>query len=212
MSRVRIWRVMTFMKPHPAQMNREAELQLVQRLRLGDADAFDQVHDAFNNRLFSFLARLARRRDVAEDLLEETWLRVVGNAPRLREDTRLGPWLFTIARNLYSSYCRTRMLDTAAVTSLSLWPVLPSAPSPFEATAANQLARRLEFALASLPAKYREALLLVATEGLTPAEAAAVCGVRPEAMRQRLSRARAMLGERLQAAEAGAGVLQEVLP
>src|SRR5215217_7693792 len=182
MSRRAIWRVMTFMKPHPAQMDREMELELVRRLRHGDVGAFDEVHDAFNNRLFSFLARLARRRDVAEDLLEETWLRVVTNARRLRDDTQLGPWLFTIARNLYASYCRTRMLDTAAVTSLSLWPVLPSAPSPFEATAANELVRRVEAALASLPAKYREALLLVASEGLTPAEAAAVCGVRPEAM------------------------------
>jgi RNA polymerase sigma-70 factor (ECF subfamily) len=200
------------MKPHPAQMDRETELELVRRLRRGDADAFDDVHDAFNNRLFSFLARLARRRDVAEDLLEETWLRAVGNARRLREDTQLGPWLFTIARNLYASYCRTRSLDTAAVASLSLWPVMTTAPSPFEATAANELARRVESALASLPAKYREALLLVATEGLTPAQAAAVCGVRPEAMRQRLSRARSLLGQRLQAGEAGCGVLQEVVP
>jgi DNA-directed RNA polymerase specialized sigma24 family protein len=47
----------------------------------------------------------------------------------------------------------------------------------------------------------REALLLVATEGLSPAEAAVVCGVSPEAMRQRLSRARALLARRLEATE-----------
>jgi DNA-directed RNA polymerase specialized sigma24 family protein len=44
------------------------------RLRRGDSDAFDDVHGAFNTRLFTFLVRLSRRRDVAEDLLEETWL------------------------------------------------------------------------------------------------------------------------------------------
>jgi len=204
---------MTFMKPHPAAMDRETELDVVLRLRSGDADAFDQLHAAFNARLFSFLARLSRRRDVAEDLLEETWLRVVASAARLRDDTQLAPWLFTIARNLYSSYCRTRMLDTAAVTSLSLWPVLAVAPSPFEATAANELARRVESALASMPAKYREALLLVASEGLTPSEAAAVCGVRPEAMRQRLSRARTLLATALEQTHHGeAVVLGEVLP
>jgi len=204
---------MTFMKPHPAAIARDTELEVVARLRAGDPDAFDQLHGAFNARLFSFLARLSRRRDVAEDLLEETWLRVVANAARLREDTQLGPWLFTIARNLYASYCRTRMLDTAAVTSLSLWPVLPSAPSPFEATAANELAQRVESALASLPSKYREALLLIGSEGLTPAEAATVCGVRPEAMRQRLRRARTLLAVALdEPAKGRAVVVGEVLP
>jgi DNA-directed RNA polymerase specialized sigma24 family protein len=56
-------------------MDRECELALVARLRAGDAAAFDAVHELFNAPLFNFLARLSRRRDVAEDLLEETWLR-----------------------------------------------------------------------------------------------------------------------------------------
>jgi RNA polymerase sigma-70 factor (ECF subfamily) len=92
-------------------MDRESELALVDRLRHGDPDAFDAVHDAFNTRLFNFLARLSRRREVAEDLLEETWLRLVARAAQLRPDTQLGPWLFTVARNLYVSYRRSRMLE-----------------------------------------------------------------------------------------------------
>ena len=80
-------------------MDRETELVLVARLRAGDPDAFDAVHDGFNARLFNFLARLSRRRDVAEDLLEETWLRLVARAAHLQPDTRLGPWLFTVARS-----------------------------------------------------------------------------------------------------------------
>src|SRR5687768_17557832 len=94
-------------------MDRDTELELVERLRNGDGDAFEAVHGALNARLFSFLARLARRRDLAEDLLEETWLRFVDAAPRLREDTRLGPFLFTIARNLHvkigRASCRERV-------------------------------------------------------------------------------------------------------
>jgi len=74
-------------------MDRDFELALVDRLRAGEAAAFDEVYAAFNARLFGFLARLSRRRDVAEDLLEETWLRLVTSAGRLRTDTRLGPWL-----------------------------------------------------------------------------------------------------------------------
>ena len=55
----------------------------------GDPRAFDAVHDAFNGRLYNFLARLSNRSDAAEDLLEETWLRLVKHARRLRPDTRL---------------------------------------------------------------------------------------------------------------------------
>src|SRR4030095_6432676 len=96
-------------------MDRESELQVVGRLRTGDPAAFDAVHEAFNGRLYNFLARLSHRRDVAEDLLEETWLRLVKHARRLRPDTRLGPWLFTVARNLHVSYVRSRMVqDTTA--------------------------------------------------------------------------------------------------
>jgi RNA polymerase sigma factor (sigma-70 family) len=194
-------------------MDRDLELAVVARLRQADGDAFDEVYAAFNARLFNFLARLCRRRDVAEDLLEETWLRVVGSAPRLRPDTRLAPWLFTIARNLYVSYCRSRMLDYDMMAGLSLWPAPPPAPTPFEAASASELQKRVEVALATLPGTYREVLLLVALEGMTPAEAAVVCGVSQETMRQRLSRARAMLAKRLEAADAGAvGVLKEVLP
>src|SRR5512147_1350566 len=114
-------------------MDRERELQLVGRLRRGDPAAFDAVHEAFNGRLYNFLARLSNRRDVAEDLLEETWLRLVKHARRLRPDTRLAPWLFTVARNLYASYCRSRLLeDSHAAGVLALWPFSPRPPSPFE--------------------------------------------------------------------------------
>ena len=73
------------------------EAVVTARLRAADPEAFDIVYDQFNARLFNFLARLSRRRDVAEDLLEETWLRFVAQMPRLRGDTRLGAWLFTVA-------------------------------------------------------------------------------------------------------------------
>jgi RNA polymerase sigma-70 factor (ECF subfamily) len=181
-------------------VDRGVELELVDRLRGGDAAAFDAIYAAFNARLFTFLARLARSRDVAEDLLAETWLRLVAHGSSLRADTQLAPWLFTVARNLYASYCRSRLIEaTYSAEAIALWPTMGRSLSPFEATAANEVQRRLEIALAQLPASYREALLLVGGEGLRPAEAAAVCGVSPEAMRQRLSRARAALAERLEA-------------
>jgi len=189
-------------------MDRESELALVGRLRDGDAAAFDAVYEEYRSRLYSFLARLSRSRDVAEDLAEETWLRLVSSGGRLRPDTRLGPWLFTVARNLYYSYCRSRALSEAASDGLiGFWPGGSRRPSPFEETAARELEQRVERGLAALPLTYREALLLVAAEGLTPAEAAAICGLTPEAFRQRLSRARAALDRELGPASADPSAL-----
>jgi RNA polymerase sigma-70 factor (ECF subfamily) len=177
-------------------MDRESELALVAGLRAGNAAAFDEVYEAYRPRVFSFLCRLARQPDVAEDLLEEVWLRLVTRARDLQPDTRIAAWLFTVARNLYLSYCRSRHVEEEySLDLIGLWPAPSWHPSPFDEAAASELDERVERALATLRAPYREALLLVAVHGLTPAEAAGVCGIAPEALRTRLSRARAMLAE-----------------
>ena len=186
-------------------VDRDSELALVARLRRRDAAAFDEVHDTFNARLFNFLARLSGSRVVAEDLLEETWLRLVARSPRLQPETRLAPWLFTVARNLHASYRRSRALeDSHAAGMIGLWPSGSPVPSPFDWTAANETERRLEAALRALPVSCREALLLVAVEGQSPGDAATICGVSPEAMRQRLSRGRALLAKKLDEGDAPA--------
>jgi RNA polymerase sigma-70 factor (ECF subfamily) len=171
---------------------------LVAALRRGDTEAFDRAYELYRPRLFAFLLRLSRRRTVAEDLLDETWLRLVAHARDLRPDTRLAAWLFTVARNLYWTHRRTRMHEESVTAELlTLWPARERFPSPFELAAAGELEQRLEHALAALTPQHREVLLLVAYQGLTPAEAAAICRVTPETMRQRLSRARAALGDAL---------------
>src|SRR6478736_4740844 len=131
-------------------VDREAELALVRRVQAGEEAAFDAIYVAFNARLFGFLARLTRRPEIAEELLEETWLRFVRHAGRLEADTHIGAWLFTVARNLHVSYCRTHALDSAVVGGLSLWPER-AMESPFETTARNEFERRLETELAGLP-------------------------------------------------------------
>ena len=175
-------------------MDQETEAALVVRLRAGEHAAFDEVYDAYRARLYTFLVRLSRSREVADDLIEELWLRLVIHAGRLRPDTRVGAWLFAVARNIYLNYCRSRACDASVESAaMAIWPTSPAEPSPFEATAANELERRIERAITVLPCRYREVLLLVAVEGFSQAEAAAVCELTPEALRQRLSRARAML-------------------
>jgi RNA polymerase sigma factor (sigma-70 family) len=184
-------RVMTSMDP-------EVERSIVGRLRAGDTDAFDEVYDAYRPRIFAFLLRMSRSRSVAEDLLDEAWLRLVRHAPELRPDTRLGPWLFTVARNLYWTFRRDSLVEESmAHELLSLWPSPAPWPSPFDLAAAGELERRLELALSQLSPQHREIVLLTGQEGLTPTAAAAVCGISAETMRQRLSRARAALALKL---------------
>ena len=188
------------------RMEPEPDASVVRRLKEGDEAAFDQIYDAYRPKLFAFLLRLSRRHDVAEDLLEETWLRLVTRVGSLHEDTRLLPWLFAVARNLFLSYRRWRLLDEDRVGEFCRLPAMGDpAGTPFEHAATNELRERIERALATLPVPCREVLLLVAIQGFTPAEAAAVCGLAPEVFRKRLSRARAMLSRVLETPERDPG-------
>lgn len=178
-------------------MRWQSEPERLRSLKAGDRAAFDAIYAQYRPRLYGFLLRLTQRRHLAEELLQETWLRLAMHAARLDDDTELGAWLFTVARRLFVSQRRWALLDAERLRELGLWPRTTSQPSPLELSVAGDTARRLERALGELPVTYREAWLLVAVEGMEPQAAAAVLDVKPEALRQRLARARAMLAERL---------------
>jgi RNA polymerase sigma-70 factor (ECF subfamily) len=170
--------------------------ELVERLRQGDVAAFDVAYDRYRPRIFAFLSRLAGRRDIAEDLLQETFLRLAKHARSLAPETNLSAWLFTVARNLHVSHRRALFVDVDRLLRFGLAP-RDAPPTPFERAAGAEAAARIEAAIDRLPAKYREVILLSCVDGLTPAEVAAILGLSPEAARQRLSRARGMIREEL---------------
>jgi RNA polymerase sigma-70 factor (ECF subfamily) len=93
------------------------EPELVGRLIAGDGAAFDAVLDQWHGPLYGWLVRSTGRPEVAEELLQETFLRLARSAPRLAPDTRLGPWLFTVARNLARSWARWSMLDAGRLVA-----------------------------------------------------------------------------------------------
>jgi len=66
------------------------EADWVAGLRRGEPGAFDAVFAAYRRRIYGYLVRMTRRRDVAEDLLQETFLRLAQHAKRLAGDTKLG--------------------------------------------------------------------------------------------------------------------------
>ena len=186
----------------PNMVGGEPDAALVARLKRLEAEAFEQVLERYRPAVFSFLLRLSANRALAEDLLQETWVRLANSASQLADDTNLRAWLFTVARNLHASHRRWTLIDEQRLRDLHLWPGGRQA-TPFEQAAATEAERKAESALASLPTKYREVLLLVAVQKMEPAEAAGVLGIRPEALRQRLARARGMMAEHmgLEAAE-----------
>ncbi len=177
------------------EMAEPDERDLVTRLRKRDASALRAVYASFSDRIFGFLLRLCGRRDVAEDLHQETWVSASKHADKLAEDTDLAAWLFTIARNKYRSWRRWAALDFTRLAFTGL----DHEPEAFSASPdAGDTIAALELALQNLPAAHREVLLLVGVEGLEAKQAAEVLGVQPEALRQRLSRARQALAEALE--------------
>jgi RNA polymerase sigma factor (sigma-70 family) len=175
------------------------ERSLVAALRRGETSAFDEAYAAYEARIFSFLLRLSGRRDTAEDLTQETWIRFAKAARGLDENTRLAPYLFTIARNLFVSHRRWAMLDLSRIVMLGQDALVAVAggPLPDALHEESHKLAELEAALLALPVASREILLLVGVEGLDQEEAARILGISYDASRQRLSRARAQLGEQL---------------
>jgi RNA polymerase sigma factor (sigma-70 family) len=148
--------------------------------------------------MWGVLSRLCRRSDVAEDLYQEMWIKLAVHAHRLAEDTDIAAWLYTVARNLARS--EQRAVRSGTPTSAFADDAEDAAhagPSPYEWAAANETQARLEQALADLPAQFREVLVLVVIEGVEHDRAATILELSPEALRQRLGRARAKLAERL---------------
>jgi RNA polymerase sigma-70 factor (ECF subfamily) len=127
--------------------------KLVAGLRGRDPRAFDDAYARWRPRLHAFLARQCGDRSLAEDLLQETFVRLAERAANLRADTDLGAWLFTVARNLAASHGRWRRFTDVVLGALRLTPSTAPPGGPFEALAATESARRLEASLASLPAR-----------------------------------------------------------
>jgi RNA polymerase sigma-70 factor (ECF subfamily) len=169
----------------------EVDLAALRRLEPG---AIDAVFDAWNARLNGWLRRMGASAEVAEELVQEAFVRLVRHAPRLADDTRLGAWLFTVTRNLWISHRRWAWIDGTRLLELA-WGPRGGTTSPADAYAASEAQKRVERAVAALPDPQREVFLLVVGEGLDPAEAAGVLGITPEAARQRLARARRAVEE-----------------
>lgn len=162
------------------------------KLRQGDPDTLLALVVRYQHRLYRYLLRLVRDPAAAEDLFQQTWLRVAQNLRRYDPRRSFEAWLFSLAHNLAIDHLRRR-------TPESLDEPLPSGTPRHEQVAAAEpdaLARylaaeqagQLAAAIQELPAVYREALTLRFEEGLKLEEIAEVSGVPLSTVKSRLRR------------------------
>jgi RNA polymerase sigma factor (sigma-70 family) len=171
--------------------------ELMARASAGDQRAFAEIYERHRRAVFTFLLHLAGARHVAEDLLQETFLRAWRARARYQASGEFRAWLFTIARRLavdrFRREGRAWEEDPAAVVAAT------TVEAPDRRAEARDALARLRDALDQLPPAEREVILLARLAGARAEEIAQVTGSTPGAVRVHLHRAlhrlRALLGE-----------------
>jgi RNA polymerase sigma-70 factor (ECF subfamily) len=164
---------------------------LVQRVRGGEVALFEIVMRRYNQRLFRIARAALRDEAEAEDALQETWTVAFQRLGSLQSGARLGGWLFRIALHEIRLLLRRRQLQEPLPREFL--ELRSAAPDPEQQTETLRLRGRLVTAVDALPIGYRTVFVLREVEGMSTAETAAALGVREEAVKTRLHRAKRLL-------------------
>jgi len=174
-------------------------------LRRRDPDLLDRLIEQYQHRLLRYLVYLSGNRELAEDLFQETWIRVLERGHQYDGEHEFSTWLYAVARNLTIDYLRKKSplsLD-GLMEDEEHAPLEPADPRPmaWEVVQQHEQAERISAALVSIPAEYRETVVLRFQEGLALDEIATVTGARLGTVKSRLYRGLNMLMSRLQGAQ-----------
>jgi RNA polymerase sigma-70 factor (ECF subfamily) len=168
--------------------------ELLADFQQGDASAFERLLRRHRGPVYTFLLRMLGDREQAEDLAQETFLRVVKGAASWEHRARFQTWLYAIARNLCVDRARRdkfRRMDSAdAPVEEGGPPVVEATPSgdpaPDRAAGNERIRPLLLRALASLPSEQREVFLLREHSGLAFKEIAALTGTNENTVKSRM--------------------------
>gem|GEM_PF-336289 len=172
---------------------------LFARARVGDRAAFERLALRYEPALRRFAYHLLGRLDLADDLVQETFLRAVVSLPGLREPERFGAWLFGIAANLAKWWWRQQTQWPVSLDALEAeypdvaWERLTGPVWSEEVVEEAEQNWRLQEAIAALPAPLAQALTLHYLDGLSYAEMAAALRVPISTVKGRLFKSRALL-------------------
>ena len=187
---------------------------IAQGLKRQDPELLDQLIEVYQHRLMRYLLFLTGKREVAEDLFQETWMRVLLRGAQYNGKARFDTWHFTIARNLVIDLSRKRTM--ASLDEMSdgkeddrPFEIAISGPSPLEQFQERENCAEVGQVLLKLEANYREVLVLRFYEELSLEEIAGLTRAPLSTVKSRLYRGLAALKpemERLRASRPVAGV------
>jgi RNA polymerase sigma-70 factor, ECF subfamily len=176
----------TFAHPGALQALESSDEELMRRFRAGEGGAFPILVQRHRARVFAFVLRLTQNRTQAEDVLQETWLRVVRGAAAYQPTAKFTTWVYTIARNASVDGARREQLRSAE--PLAEEPRDEGTPwnNPERGAGSAELRPLLEAAIAALPKEQREVFLLREFAGIPFAEIARMTGAAEPTVKSRM--------------------------
>src|SRR5437868_4518599 len=175
---------------------RQENLAIAAGLKHQEAGLLDELIVRYQHRLLRYLLFLTSSRELAEDMFQEVWMRVLLRGSQFNGKSRFDTWLFTIARNLVIDYRRKRTL--ASLDELfegssdddrpMAFEITDEQPTPFDRLASGEDRERISSALLSLDTVYREVLVLRFHEELSLQEIATVTRAPLSTVKSRLYR------------------------
>ena len=154
-------------------------------------DEFRRQAVTFLDALYGFALSLARDRSLAEDLVQETYLRAFAARHKASVDENLKGWLFTILHNVWRNQLRRPRSSTLEeVPAKSL---VATTDDPQDTLSRKETRERVQRAIGELPATFREVVTLRCVEGFSYRDLAAILGCPAGTVMSRLARARALL-------------------
>lgn len=186
--------------PHDTQ----TDLRLLEELRNGRDSALDEIMDRWEKPLTSFAWRYVQNETDAQDLVQETFVKVYKNKNKFRPDTRLSSWLFTTLANQCRNFGRWKrrhptvallnMGDSAEVSENTVkTDPSDSEPTPDSSAETNDMVEYLKKAISKLPHDLKTTLILYQYEGLSYKEIAEIVGCSTKGVETRLYRTRKQL-------------------
>ena len=183
------------MKPRP---DTGSDGELLALARNGDDDSFAVLVDRYKNPLVNYLTSLVRDRERAEDLAQESFLRLYERGGGYREEGHLQAYIFRIATNLLRSQERRKVRWDRIKTLIFTPDSHRSEAVQEERLLRSETSERLRLAIAALPLHYRAPLVLHEIDGWRYREICEALGCREGTIKSRIHRGRQLLKEQLQ--------------
>lgn len=193
------------------QVERE-NASIARGLKKQNPELLDELIETYQHRLMRYLMFLTGKREVAEDLFQEVWIRVLRNGAQYNGKARFDTWLFTIARNLVIDLSRKRtmasldeMREGNGETDARPFEIVQDGPGPLEQFQCREDASEVQVVMQTLDPGYREVLTLRFQEEMSLEEIAAVTRAPLSTVKSRLYRGLAALKPELEKLRARPG-------